>query len=49
MDTSINKIFPDNLPKVEDIYNKFPPRNLKSEQRITRIAPSPTEIGREHV
>lgn len=42
MDTLINKIFPETLPTIEEIYEMFPPRNLKSEQKVTRIAPSPT-------
>lgn len=42
MDILANKVFPENLPSVEDIFNRFPPRNLKPEQRVTRVAPSPT-------
>lgn len=42
MDVLANKVFPENLPSVEDIFNRFPPRNLKPEQKVTRVAPSPT-------
>lgn len=46
MDNKINKlinlIFKENLPTVNEIYNKYSYRNLKNEQKITRIAPSPT-------
>lgn len=42
LDILADKVFKEDLPNVEDIYNKYVPRNLKSEQKITRVAPSPT-------
>ncbi len=38
----IELIFKDKLMTVEEVFKKYPPRNLKDGQRITRIAPSPT-------
>lgn len=38
----IDKIFPEPLPLIEEIENKYPPRELAEGQRVTRIAPSPT-------
>ncbi len=37
-----NKVFKEKLPSIEEIYNRYPSRNLKPEQRVTRVAPSPT-------
>jgi glutamyl-tRNA synthetase len=42
MEKLINLIFGNSLPMVEEIYSKYPPRNLLPEQKVTRIAPSPT-------
>ena len=38
----IELIFKDKLMTVEEVFKKYPPRNLKDGQRITIIAPSPT-------
>lgn len=42
MDILVGRIFPSELLSIEDIYNRYPPRDLKSEQRVVRVAPSPT-------
>ncbi len=42
MDILVDKIFDNNLPSIEEIYNKYQARNLKPEQKVTRVAPSPT-------
>ena len=35
-------IFPDITETVEDLYKKYPNRNLKEGECVTRVAPSPT-------
>ena len=42
MDKLISLIFDKNLPSIEDIFKKYPNRNLNNGEKITRIAPSPT-------
>lgn len=42
MEEFINKFFSNNLPTIEEIFNKYPRRNLKEGEKITRFAPSPT-------
>lgn len=42
MEELISLIFDKELMSVEDVFKKYPPRNLVDGQRITRIAPSPT-------
>ncbi len=38
----IAKIFPNELPSIEEIEKKYPPRALQPGQKVTRVAPSPT-------
>jgi glutamyl-tRNA synthetase len=38
----IQKLFPDELPSIEAIEQKFPPRKLAADAMVTRVAPSPT-------
>lgn len=38
----IKRLFPDKLLEITEIEKKYPPRNLKEESMVTRIAPSPT-------
>ncbi len=42
MEEFINKFFNKNLPTIEEIFNKYPRRNLKEGEKVTRFAPSPT-------
>lgn len=42
MEELINLIFDKNLMTIEEVFNKYPRRNLTEGQKITRIAPSPT-------
>ncbi len=42
MEEFIDKFFSKNLPTIEEIFNKYPRRNLKEGEKITRFAPSPT-------
>ena len=42
MEKVVNLIFKQPLPTVEEIYKRYSYRNLKPEQKITRVAPSPT-------
>ena len=42
MEKLINLIFDKNLMTIEEVFNKYPSRNLKGDQKVTRIAPSPT-------
>ena len=42
MQELINKIFPENLPTIEELEEKYPPRNLPPTAMVTRICPSPT-------
>ncbi len=42
MEEFIDKFFSKNLPTIEEIFNKYPRRNLKEGERVTRFAPSPT-------
>lgn len=42
-ETSIsNKVFPEKLPTINEIENKYPKRELPEGAMVTRIAPSPT-------
>ncbi len=41
-DEIINRLMGEGVPSVEEIEKKYPPRNLKEGQCVTRIAPSPT-------
>jgi len=38
----IEKLFPEPLPKPEELEIKYPPRKLSPEAMVTRVAPSPT-------
>lgn len=38
----IDRIFPNPLPSIDDILNKYKKRNLPEGSKVTRIAPSPT-------
>lgn len=38
----IRKLFPDNLPSIEEIETRFPRRSLSAGAMVTRFAPSPT-------
>lgn len=38
----VNKIFPENLPSIESLEEKYPSRNLPASAMVTRICPSPT-------
>ncbi len=38
----IEKIFPEKLPTLEELEEKYPPRNLPDSAMVTRICPSPT-------
>lgn len=42
MDKLINKLFPHPLPSTIEIETRYPPRDLKPEQRVSRQGPSPT-------
>lgn len=42
MQDIINKIFPENLPTIEELEEKYPKRNLTEGAMVTRICPSPT-------
>ncbi|MDR2760498.1 MAG: hypothetical protein LBB09_01460 [Rickettsiales bacterium] len=42
MDKLAEVIFGNGLPSPEEIFSKYPPRGLAPEQKVTRIAPSPT-------
>lgn len=42
MEEFIDKFFKKDLPTVEEIFNRYPRRNLKDGEKITRFAPSPT-------
>ena len=41
-DEIIDRLMGTDIPSVEEIEAKYPPRNLKEGQCVTRIAPSPT-------
>lgn len=38
----IEKLFPEPLPDLSEIEKKYPPRELKEGEMVTRVAPSPT-------
>jgi glutamyl-tRNA synthetase len=38
----IAKLFPNELPHIEDLEKKYPPRNLPESAMVTRVGPSPT-------
>lgn len=42
MQDIINKIFPENLPSIESLEEKYLSRNLHATAMVTRICPSPT-------
>ena len=39
---NISLLFPNQLPDISSIFDKYPKRNLPSNAMVTRIAPSPT-------
>lgn len=42
MDKLTKLIFKEDLPTIDDIFKKYPNRNLNNGEKVTRIAPSPT-------
>src|ERR1043166_8149339 len=42
----VDSLFPPDLPEPDHWEYRYPPRDLPEGAKVTRIAPSPTEIGR---
>ena len=42
MEKLVNLIFNSDVPTIEELLKKYPPRNFSSGEKVTRIAPSPT-------
>lgn len=38
----ISRLMPESLPSADEVFRRYPPRNLPEGAMITRIAPSPT-------
>ncbi|MDD3285785.1 MAG: glutamate--tRNA ligase family protein, partial [Patescibacteria group bacterium] len=38
----IERLFPDKLPSIENLTQRYPQRNLQAGAMVTRVAPSPT-------